>query len=72
MGMSVIYESIIKNVPVSVEEEIMKWDFIPLSINDFDAILGMDGLSHYQANIDYSERHLKFVLENEREIRFKG
>ena len=53
MCMSVICESIIKNVPINIEEGIMKWKFIPLSINDFDAILGMDGLSRYQANVDY-------------------
>ena len=53
MGTSVICESVIKDVSVRLGEAGMKWNFIPLLINEFDVILDMDGLSQYRAKVNY-------------------
>ena len=48
MGISTIYESIIKDVLVSMGEGMIKWDFISLPINEFNAILSMDNFSRFR------------------------
>ena len=45
MGTSVVCENIYKDVLVKMGGNEMKWDFISLPISEFNAILGMDGLS---------------------------
>ena len=45
MGMSVVCKNIYKDVSVKINEGKMRWNFIPLSIGEFYAILRMDGLS---------------------------
>ena len=45
MGASAVCESVYNDVLVKMGGNEMKWDFISLSISEFDAILGMDGLS---------------------------
>ena len=45
MGASVVCENVYKDVLVKMGGNEMKWDFISLPISEFNAILGMDGLS---------------------------
>ena len=56
MGMCVVCETVYKDVLVNIGEGEMRWNFIPLSINEFDAILGMDGLSRYREKVNYYTR----------------
>ena len=56
MGVSVIYDKVIRNVTVKIKEDVLGWDFMPLPLSDFDAILGMDRLSRYRANVNYFEK----------------
>ena len=48
----------------------MRWNFILLHLDEFDAILRMDGLSHYRANINYFERQVELEREGEKKIIF--
>ena len=50
----------------------MKWDFISLPISEFNAILGMDGLSQYKAKVDCSENIVELEGENGERIIFWG
>ena len=60
IGISVVCKTVYKDVLVKISEDKMKWNFIPLSINEFDVILGIDGLSHYQACVNYYMRQVEF------------
>ena len=53
-----------------IGEDEIKWNFIPLPINEFDVILGMDGLSRYRAKINCYERRVIFQVDSRREIYF--
>ena len=50
----------------------MKWDFIPLYLDKFDVILGMDGLSYYRANINYFKKKVELEGEDGKKIIFVG
>ena len=39
MGMSIVYKNMYRNVLVEINRGKLKWDFIPLDLNEFDAIL---------------------------------
>ena len=56
LGLSVICETVVKDVLVKIGEDEMKWDFMPLPLSEFDAILSMDGLSRYRANVNCYEK----------------
>ena len=64
MGVSVICDKITKGVIVKIEEDELEWDFMSLPLSDFDAILGMDGLSRYKANVDCFKRKVIFEKED--------
>ena len=72
IGMCVVCKIVYKDVLVNVGEGEMRWNFIPLSINEFDAILGMDGLSCYQAKVNCYTRQVEFEKENGEKINFIG
>ena len=56
IGMCVIYKKVCRNILVEIDGGKMKWDFIPLHLDEFYATLEMDGLSHYRANINCFEK----------------
>ena len=56
---------IINDVPLLV-------DLIPLSIQDFDVILGMDWLSSVHAKIDCVLKRFIFQIPNQLEFFFEG
>ena len=45
---------------------------MPLPLSDFDAILGMDGLSRYKANVDCFKRKVIFEKEDGVKVCFMG
>ena len=57
---------------MKIGKDVLEWDFMHLPLSDFNAILGMDGLSHYRANVDYFEKNVIFKKENGRRICFLG
>ena len=69
---SVVCENVYKDVLVKMGENDMKWNFISLPISEFNAILGMDGLSRYKAKVDYSEKIVELEGENGERIIFLG
>ena len=52
MGMSIICKHVYRDVSVRINEGEMRWNFISLYIGEIDAILKMDGLSHYRVNVN--------------------
>ena len=72
IGMSVVYRNVYRDVLVKINEGKMRLNFILLSIGEFYAILKMDGLSHYRANVNYYTRQVEFKKENEEKITFIG
>ena len=47
LGDPVVVRTVIRGCPVLIEDQILEADLIPLDIQDFDIILGMDWLSSY-------------------------
>ena len=43
---------------------------MPLPFSNFNAILGVDGLSRYGANVDYFEKRVVFEKVNGKKIHF--
>ena len=72
MGTSVVCENVYRDVLVKIGENEMKWDFISLPISEFNAILGMDGLSRYKEKVDCSKKIVELEGENEERINFLG
>ena len=56
MSINVVCKNVYRNILVEIDRGKLKWDFIPLYLDEFDAMLGMDGLSYYQANVNYFAR----------------
>ena len=72
MGVSVICDKITKGVIVKIGEDELEWEFMPLPLSDFDAILGMDGLSRYKASVDCFKRKVIFEKEDGVKVCFEG
>ena len=71
-GMSVVCNNVYRDVPVKINEGEIRWNFIPLYISEFDAVLEMNGLSHYRANVNYYTRWVEFKKENREKITYFG
>ena len=71
-GTCVVCEDIYQDVLIRLGENEMKWDFISLPITEFNAILGMDGLSRYRAKVDCSKKIVEFEGGSGEKIRFLG
>ena len=69
---SVVCEDIYRDVLIRLGENEMKWDFISLPISEFNAILGMDGLSQHRARVDCSEKIGEFGKGGGERIKFLG
>ena len=67
-----ICKMVVKDVSIRIGKDKMKWDFMPLPINEFDVILGMDGLNRYQANVNCHERQVVFEKDDGGKIYFVG
>ena len=57
---------------IKIGENELLVDLMPLSIHDFDLILGMDWLAAYHASIDCFKKEVVFKMPNEVEFNFQG
>ncbi|WRX23775.1 hypothetical protein QQP08_016262 [Theobroma cacao] len=72
LGEQLVRNTCYKDCGIRVGEEKFKADLIPLEIQDFDLILGMDWLTTHRAKVDYFRKEV--VLQNSEgvEVVFAG
>ncbi|XVF50587.1 hypothetical protein PTKIN_Ptkin04bG0113500 [Pterospermum kingtungense] len=74
VGNSMIFEHVYRDCIVKIGDYELLMDFIPMLLQDFDAIVGMDGLSRYHAIVDCYNKTVvfepsgksKFIFQRER------
>ncbi|PSR88443.1 Transposon Tf2-6 polyprotein [Actinidia chinensis var. chinensis] len=71
-GDVVVVEEVYKECVLKIGDKELLVDLMPLSIHDFDLILGMDWLAAYHASIDYFKKEVVFKMPNEVEFIFQG
>lgn len=59
-------------VKICLDEYELEVDLIPLELNDFDVILGMNWLSKHKAHIDYYTKIVTFQGLGGRRMIFRG
>ena len=64
--------TIFRACEMKVGDGVLTVDLIPLTVNYFDVILGMDWLSANQATIDCEQKIVKFKSAEQDEIKFQG
>ena len=72
MDMCVICKKVCRNILIEINGDKMKWNFILLYLDKFDTILGIDGLSHYRANVNYFAKQVELEEEGGKKIIFIG
>ncbi|XP_057506535.1 uncharacterized protein LOC130789736 [Actinidia eriantha] len=72
VGDVVVVEEVYKECVLKIGEKKLLVDLMPLSIHDFDLILGMDWLAAYHACIDCFKKEVVFKMPNEVEFTFQG
>ncbi|WRX24310.1 Reverse transcriptase domain - like 10 [Theobroma cacao] len=72
LGEKLVRNSCYRDCGVMVGEEEFRGDLIPLEIQDFDLILGMDWLTAHRANVDYFRKEVIFRNSEGAEIVFVG
>ena len=60
IGNPIVCKQVYRECAVKLEDQQLLADLVPLPIQEFDAILGMDWLSRHHATIDYYEKLVKF------------
>ncbi|GJW33445.1 putative nucleotidyltransferase, ribonuclease H, partial [Tanacetum coccineum] len=60
MQTSVTITTIYPNFPITIEDNICVTQLLPMTIHDFDIILGIDWLSEHQAIIDCQSKRISF------------
>ena len=60
------------SVKICLDEYELEVDLIPLELNDFDVILGMNWLSKHKAHIDYYIKIVTFQGLGGRRMIFRG
>ena len=63
---------VFKGCEVVVEGMVLKANFIPLEMLDFDVILGMDWLSNHKASMNYFTKKIRFEKPRCPEFEFVG
>ena len=63
---------ILKGCEVLVEGVVLKANLIPLEMDDFDVILGMDWLSNHRASINCFTKRIRFEKPRYLEFEFVG
>ena len=64
LGPSSLQTRIVKSVDVMIHDLCMPVDMLILPMSDFDVILGMDWLNHYQVTLDCGNVVLSFPLDD--------
>ena len=72
LGQRLLRNTVYSRCEVWIGDAALEVDLIPLRIQDFDAILGMDWLSQYYAAIDCVRKVVTFQRPGEPEIVFTG
>ena len=57
---------------IKIEDEEVKANLLPLNLDDFDVILGMDWLTEYQASINCFNKEMMIKTPEGKEIIFRG
>ena len=68
----VVVEEVSKECVLKIGENELLVDLMPLSIHDFDLILGLDRLAAYHTSIDCFKKEVVFKMKNEVEFIFQG
>ncbi|KAH7838847.1 hypothetical protein Vadar_031889 [Vaccinium darrowii] len=68
----VVCTTVYRNCDVSFNDICLQANLIPLEINHFDAILGMDWLAANHATIDCANKSVEFQSPKQERIRFVG
>ncbi|XP_057490945.1 uncharacterized protein LOC130776710 [Actinidia eriantha] len=71
VGDVVVVEEVYKECVLKIGEKELLVDLMPLSIHDFDLILGMNWLAAYHASIDCFKKEVVFKMPNEVEFTFQ-
>ena len=72
LGVAEGIEQIYEGCGVEIDGRLLKADLYPLSMMEFDVILGMDWLSHHKAQIDCTDKTVRFCVPGEAELCFRG
>lgn len=72
LGDVLIVSNLYKNCEVEVDEVCMAIDLIPLDLQEFFIILGMDFLSKYHASMDCYRKEVAFRKSSEGKVTFRG
>ncbi|XP_031394177.1 uncharacterized protein LOC116205681 [Punica granatum] len=72
IGESVVVGEVYRSCRLQLGDKEMLVDLIPLSIWDFDVILGMDWLASHYASVECYKKEVIFRIPNEPEFKFHG
>lgn len=72
VGNVVIIDHVYQECEVKIDTVVMTIDLLPLELDEFDAILGMNFLSKYHVTMDYFRKEMVFKKLGEAKIVFKG
>ncbi|XP_050941530.1 uncharacterized protein LOC127149710 [Cucumis melo] len=72
VGDSFIVNSVYQKCSILIDGETLEVDLIPLNIQEFDVILGMDFLSNHYASLNCHQKEIVFKRPGMSEILFRG
>ncbi|XVF46107.1 hypothetical protein PTKIN_Ptkin03bG0000200 [Pterospermum kingtungense] len=72
VGNFMICEHVYRDCMVKIGDYELLMDFIPMLLQDFDAIVGMDGLSRYHAIVDCYNKTVVFEPSGKSKFIFQG
>ena len=72
VGDVILVEEVYKECVLKIGDTELVVDLMPLTIHDFDLILGMDLLAAYHASVDCFKKEVIFRMPNESEFKFQG
>ncbi|KAL0553697.1 hypothetical protein IC582_007600 [Cucumis melo] len=72
VGDSFIVNSVYRKCSILIDGETLEVDLIPLNIQEFDVILGMDFLSNHYASLNCHQKEIVFKRPRKSEIIFRG
>ncbi|GJR67398.1 putative reverse transcriptase domain-containing protein, partial [Tanacetum coccineum] len=68
----VVVSKVYRDVEIEIDDSVFKIDLIPIVLRAFDIVIGMDWLDRYNANILCSQKHVRVVNPQGREIIIYG
>ena len=72
LGERILRTLVFKGCEVLVEGVVLKGNLIPLGMDDFDVILGMDWLSNHRASMNCFTKRIRFEKSEYPEFEFVG